>query len=93
METVCFWTRKLTHFTIKSNFSEIFDEIKKLKLPIPKNFEHYKMEKILTGIFGEKEDHEEEFIKNEEMSPLLSELLDKFEDCKAIISERLNIAL
>lgn len=47
----------------------------------------------MTGIFGEKDDHEEEFIKNEEMSPLLSELHDKFEDCKAIISERLNIAL
>lgn len=44
------------------------------------------MEKILTGIFGEKEDQEEDFIKNEQMSPLLSELLDKFEDCKAIIS-------
>jgi hypothetical protein len=52
VETICFWTRKLTHFSIKSNFSEIFEEIKKLKLPIPKVFDYYKMEKILTGIFG-----------------------------------------
>ena len=35
-----------------------------MKLDIPKTFDYYKMEKILTGIFGEKDDHEEEFIKN-----------------------------
>ena len=31
---------------------KISEEIKKLKLAIPKTFDYYKMEKILTGIFG-----------------------------------------
>lgn len=57
-----------------------------MKLPIPKAFDYYKMEKILTGIFGERDDNDEEFIKNEEMSPLCSELHEKFEGCKSIIS-------
>ena len=32
-------------------------------------------------------------MRNEEMTPLLSELHDKFNDCKGVITERLNVAL
>jgi hypothetical protein len=51
------------------------------------------LEKLALGLWGEREENSEEYVKNEEMSPLIGELFDKFTECKALIEERINEAV
>jgi predicted AlkP superfamily phosphohydrolase/phosphomutase len=93
VETISFWTKKLAFLPGKSQFSEAYEDLKKMKVDLPKNYEFYKSEKLALGLWGDREDASEEFIKNEEMSPLISELSAKFNDCKAHIEEKINEAV
>jgi hypothetical protein len=64
-----------------------------MKVDLPKNFEYYKSEKLALGLWGDRDENSEEFIKNEEVSPLISELSSRFNECKAHIEERINEAV
>ena len=91
METISFWAKKLSFMTGKSQFAEAYEDLKKIKtIDLPKIYEYYKSEKLSLGLWGDREENTEEYIRNEEMSPLITELSDKFTECKAMIEEKIN---
>lgn len=43
VETISFWTKKLSFITGKSQFSDACEELKRLKIEVPKSYEYYKL--------------------------------------------------
>lgn len=59
IETINFWTKKLSFLTGKSQFATAYEELKKLKIEIPKNYEYYHFEKLSLGLWGERDENSE----------------------------------
>jgi hypothetical protein len=57
-ETINFWAKKLSFLSNKSQFSDVYEELKKLKVEINKSYEYYKSEKLASGLFGQDENSE-----------------------------------
>jgi hypothetical protein len=55
VETISFWTKKLAFLPGKSQFSEAYEDLKKMNLDIPKNYEFYKSDKLTLGLWGDRE--------------------------------------
>jgi hypothetical protein len=55
IETINFWTKKLSILSGKSHFSEAYEELKKIKIEFPKNYEFYHFEKLTLGLWGERD--------------------------------------
>lgn len=57
IETINFWAKKLSFMAGKSQFGEAYDELKKLKIEIPKTYDFYHFEKLTLGLWGERDEN------------------------------------
>ena len=54
VETINFWAKKLSFLPGKSQFTEAYEDLKKMKVEISKNYEYYKSEKLALGLWGDR---------------------------------------
>ena len=51
IETISFWTKKLSLQVGRPQFAEAADELKKMKVDLPRNYEYYRPDRLSVALW------------------------------------------